>query len=302
MTKKHLILYWVLAGVIALSYFCFCAEVFGQWQSGAQPMLGRQIDWAHPLSKGFVGLWLFNEGSGNRVNDLSGNRTIFDDWTNSPVWVPGGLDFENAVTTQWITSNSPAISAIGTGNYTLILGLKVEAYNVNNCGTFTFGVFDPSWVMDSSGHPYIYDGGNKTASSGVVPIGVDTVVAYVREGTGAGQLKYYIDGVSAGTSTHSDSINAPSTVTIGSDRDSSSIYDYDGVVRFVYLYNRALTSSEVSQLYREPFCMFEGDLTVAQMYDYGEAPAPSGQFITIQMSVIPLFILFTAICFVKGRK
>ena len=38
-----------------------------------KPPLGIQIDWSNPITKGLVGCWLFNEGSGDKVYDLSGN-------------------------------------------------------------------------------------------------------------------------------------------------------------------------------------------------------------------------------------
>lgn len=41
-----------------------------QWN---KPLLGSRIDPEHPLSRGLVGCWLMNEGSGNRIYDISGN-------------------------------------------------------------------------------------------------------------------------------------------------------------------------------------------------------------------------------------
>ena len=44
-----------------------------------KPPRGARLDPGHPLSRGVVGYWLFNEGVGGRVNDLSGNG-------NTGVW------------------------------------------------------------------------------------------------------------------------------------------------------------------------------------------------------------------------
>ena len=54
-----------------------------------KPARGTQINRAHPLAKGLAGCWLFNEGSGLKVFDLSGNGnsgTLLNmeeaDWTS----------------------------------------------------------------------------------------------------------------------------------------------------------------------------------------------------------------------------
>ena len=39
-----------------------------------KPVLGTRLDSRHPLSQGLVGCWLFNEGAGTSVADLSGNN------------------------------------------------------------------------------------------------------------------------------------------------------------------------------------------------------------------------------------
>ena len=41
-----------------------------------KPPLGVGLDFTHPLAQGLVGCWLFNEGSGDKVNDLSGNGNV----------------------------------------------------------------------------------------------------------------------------------------------------------------------------------------------------------------------------------
>ena len=56
-----------------------------QWN---KPPLGSIIDHEHPLSRGLVMALLMNEGSGNRIYDLTnnGNDGVL---TNGPLWKPG---------------------------------------------------------------------------------------------------------------------------------------------------------------------------------------------------------------------
>ena len=67
-----------------------------------KPPLGAKVNFSHPLAKGLVGLWLMNEGGGNKVYDLSGNEnhgtlTNMDPATD---WVGGkdgpAIDFDGS--------------------------------------------------------------------------------------------------------------------------------------------------------------------------------------------------------------
>jgi len=44
----------------------------GLWHPYEKPMYGVLLNPYHPLARGLVGCWLFNEGGGNSVFDLSG--------------------------------------------------------------------------------------------------------------------------------------------------------------------------------------------------------------------------------------
>ncbi|KKK92766.1 hypothetical protein LCGC14_2699630, partial [marine sediment metagenome] len=72
--------------------FCLTSSASGQFFMPKQkPILGRQVNWAHPLSNGLKFLMLGNEGSGSKVFDLSGNGNTgtFGAGAASPIWVPG---------------------------------------------------------------------------------------------------------------------------------------------------------------------------------------------------------------------
>ena len=56
-----------------------------------KPLPGATIDYGHPINRGQKGWWLFNEGAGSRVADISGNGNhgtitnadLSSDWTGS---------------------------------------------------------------------------------------------------------------------------------------------------------------------------------------------------------------------------
>lgn len=87
-------------------------------------------------------------------------------------------------------------------------------------------------------------------SSGTVPAGSWHHVALVYDGS-ANELRFYIDGVSSGTSSTPQGIRAqfPWMQAIGSEGRTSGVGAYlNGAVDEVFLYSRALTAAEVQYL------------------------------------------------------
>jgi len=74
-----------------------------------KPTRGIRLNKSHPLARGLVGCWLFNEGSGGQVYDLSGNGG--DGTITGAVWSAGkfgsALDFDGG--TDVISVGSKAV-------------------------------------------------------------------------------------------------------------------------------------------------------------------------------------------------
>lgn len=68
-----------------------------------RPVLGAQINKAHPLSRGLVSRFMLNEGGGSLVFDaVSHHRGVL---VGVPTWLPGGLAFSGVA--QYIDLNNP---------------------------------------------------------------------------------------------------------------------------------------------------------------------------------------------------
>ena len=84
-----------------------------------KPMLGLQVNWAHPSAPN-AGLWLFNEGSGNTVQDLSG-RTNQGTIYGTVVW----NSYSNGTCLYWPGSAGDYIEmpakSIGANQGTVII-------------------------------------------------------------------------------------------------------------------------------------------------------------------------------------
>ncbi len=269
-----------------------CSSAFAQWPYDNKPMLGQQINWAHPLSKGLVGLWLMNEGSGGQVKDLSGNG-------NDGVLVGGvswaigkylGLNFPGS--DDYVNCGTGSSIDI-TGNMTIVAGISPNSAPVN------YSQIANKEDISSAGYSFILHS-DRTIQFW---IGDDTDFQGVQDATTALQdnIFYQVVGRYDGTNISvfvngqkegSDVAQSPPATNAGTlglgIRHRNLDREFKGKIFYVYIYNRALSAStEITLLHREPFGMFEVD-NVALMAV--EAPAPTGGQIIMITSLPLLFI------------
>ena len=230
--------------------------------SSIKPVLGNQLELGHPLATGLVGLWLMNEGSGNKVFDLSGNGNTgtFGAGAASPSWTSG--------------DNGHALNFDGGDN--VAVGNRPSLANLNEMT-----------VICSMAHTAGSNDGIVSDWPGATQrwlLWISTVATkigfIVREG-GANKearltndyndgLYHQYAGVFNGTNVSID-VDGGKEIVVGDavtamDVETSSvrigIYATEhmtGQIQYVYIYNRALSASEIALLYREPFIMFERD-------------------------------------------
>jgi len=242
-----------------------------------KPTRGICLNRSHPLSRGLVGLWLFNEGSGNKVFDLSGNNQSgtlqadahFDIGKfGSLIGFDGTGDYISVVTNNDIGNGSYTVVArVQTGadvtsQTRIILGKR------NTANKYPFQLEINEYVvgktqLDNSR----WDGGAgfESCLSGTDCIAnTDYWVAGTWDGT---NLKVYVDGILKNT-VDASALGDSSTTdnySIGAREKSGSELYWDGKIYYVYLYNRALSASEVALLHREPFCMFKDPADLIMM-------------------------------------
>jgi len=234
-----------------------------------KPPLGVLPNFGHSLSRGLVGAWFFNEGSGNKVYDLSGNRNTgvfvgniaWDSGKFGSVLISDGIgDYVNCGANNIIISDLTDV--------TVNIWLYITSTTATYSETFTSGSHIVSsqpnaagWVIWCS-----YQSSNikfSVAKSNTVRVTTPTktlslntwymVTGVFVKATSTAYL--YVDGVLIGSATN---INvdafAGSVCNI-----SASTYGVIGKLDVPMIYNRALSPSEIALLYREPFRMFERD-------------------------------------------
>ena len=236
-----------------------------------KPTRGILLNKSHPLARDLVGLWLFNEGTGKKVFDLSGNGNT-PTFGGTPVWTAGSLEFDGNGTGDSLILPDDGFSyddltiimrvkpTIAQSTYTQLFSMT------NNADTdrFLCGINS----IDGGGVARLYDDINdrgvvactstKTWSLGDNPW---SIIAFVIGKNGG--RKIYIDSVLDG----SEAFYTTGPADVGVEANCVKISGYqnigvvaeeiDGLLDWCYIYNRALSSSEIALLYREPFCMFE---------------------------------------------
>ena len=230
-----------------------------QWNT-VKPKPGVMIDPLHPLSKGLVGFWLFNEGSGSKCYDISGcgnHGTLKNMSTNSEDsgWCSsnfgGGLcfdgtddyvdlgdtnDFDNPNTTvsAWVKSTSSAADmriVVSGSEYTNQWHLIMhQGHIVMTRSTESFDYFDTVDTFNDGVWHHI--------------VGIRSPIKE--------NIKVYVDSVEQTDGGVATAYSLDGNPKIGAKNSTS--YFFDGSIDFICIYNRALSAEEVKMLYHDPFC------------------------------------------------
>ena len=192
-------------------------------------------------------------GSGTAWTDLVGNNT--GTLTNGPTYSSddgGSIVFDGS--NDYVEIPDSSDWDFGTGNFTIELFVKADSVSgtrpllsVRQAGSGGWGIYFASNVVtfySSSGSVFNYS----TSSNSFATTNVWRHVAVTRVGN---TFTTYIDGISKGTDTSSNSIDnsANDVLTIGKVWPSGMTY-FDGSISGVKIYKgKGLTATEVQQNY-----------------------------------------------------
>lgn len=213
---------------------------------------------SHPLAKGLVGCWVFNECTGETVFDLSGNGN--NGTITGADWCADGLDFSN----DYISIPSLDFNA-NTKDYTLVI-----SFSRDKSTTYEY-LFDQRDANDDgfnlrfvNGYIWSQLNGYDAKSSSTITDTNTHQAAASMDRDGNGQI--YIDGVADGTSValNSEAMSITSGLCIGKSTFEPDFFD--GQIYYAYIYNRALAASEVAELNADPYQMFKRAINPALFY------------------------------------
>lgn len=236
------------------------------------------VNKSHPLAQGLNGCYVLEDGGGIALDKMGGLGSIGflengASYTNTDKGVAVSFDGSNddiKLGNDPDTRSSLAITGAITivalikptdlVNYNGILG-KTGIINTNIGGTYDF------YLEQSTGKPTCVRGCGcgstqfthfdyKVATTGVTA-GVWSQVAVTCTGGNNGVMTFYTNGIINGSASYSfsnASTDANQPAYIGS--RLSGVTRFKGFIKYVYIYNRALSIAEIQQLYADPYCMF----------------------------------------------
>ncbi|MCP4609417.1 MAG: LamG domain-containing protein [Planctomycetes bacterium] len=227
-----------------------------------------------------------NEGSGDRIFDLSGNGNIgtFGSAAARPVW-QGGKSGSSVYFDGGDKISSSSLGALSLP-LTIVASIKRSATGVwdpifvtheaDNC------YYGAALIIQSSDRVWLQygDGDGNTSNDRNTKNGTSSLAAnqwYNIAGVIRGQndMDIYLDGVDdggsySGTATTMD-VSSGEPV-FGRWPALATDQYLMGNIEYVYLFNRALSASEIALLHREPFCLFAGA---------GRPPLIGGQIVNL---------------------
>jgi len=244
----------------------------------AQNLPGLVLDRAHPLTRGLVGWWPLNEGAGLRASDISGNGNAGALTNITPSSTSGWYGGPHGRAVQFdgsddIVSVPHAPQLALTGDMTVsawVLHTSTATYrSIAIKGNVGAGYPSPFhlYVEITTGKILFYFG-NGVSQTGIdtptMPLNAWTHVCGTRLGS---TITVYINGRSAlsGSLGAQAVTDAGTALGIGS-RTPGTAYPMLGGIANVRLYNRALSASEVAQLYAEPLAGALAPLGIARTF------------------------------------
>ena len=227
-----------------------------------KPLRGIRLDKSHPLNRGLVACYLFNEGDGKIVQDLSGNGnhgTIHNmafPPTAASGWNAGrrgtALDFDGANDYVEITNNPSLNFGVGE-SFSVQAWVKFAGSDASQT-IYRSSTASAKFILErrSGGLVRFQIRGTNVTSTTNINDGNYHHILGIRNGS-TGVLSLYIDGVSEGTPTGTDTGSVTDTANhrIGARQNDTELFN--GIIDEVRIYNRVLSAEEIKQLYLYPY-------------------------------------------------
>ena len=233
-----------------------------------KPLFGRKPNPAHPLMRGLVGWWLFNERAGTKAYDLSGKgktgtltgmafpATDVSGWWGRGLNFDGGNDKVVSMTNPisdypfsfsvWV--KSPSIN----GQYIAIS----YANNTSNVIYYALGMSGnvPTAKAYLTSRSSIGDENSFSGAINIAPNKWTHLAAVLNSST---DRRIYVNGIPDNTSAVSIPFVAGNNIAAGVVNRNSAFGFWPSVIDDVRFYNRVLSALEIRQLFANPYGPFE---------------------------------------------
>lgn len=254
------------------------------------PRCGHRVDRTDPILRGCVGWWALNDGAGTKATDLStgGNNGTL---VSAAAWVAStkGTAVELDATGEYVDTNLSGAYDIRSQELSISGWVKCGALAHTQRivsargGTTGSGSEYPLdlWALTTGKCRVVaYDGTSSISADSTTTIG-DGQWHYICGVADATNLNIYVDGVwenQVSISGLSSSSAGANDFYIGQTQNATdSTRQLLGESQNFRIYNRALTATEVSRLYNEPWAGLE-PLSPFSFFSVPTAGAPLAVF------------------------
>jgi len=243
---------------------------------------------SHPLARGLGGYWLHNEGSGLITNDLSGNGQygIITGATRDG----RGLVFDG--TEDFVDLGTSPLAGLFSMSIEMVFTPAVDdtIFLILNDGTSS--LLASHWVaIETNVVKFLINNGIPDNANGGTTIVPGTTYHFIGTWLAGEYPEIYINGVldtasDTGASPQTDPLQAGDTNLVFGGRPANTndpvtnvVFDYNGSISYVKYYNRVLSATEILQLYRNPYILFDrSHLPLWQSGGVAPTTNPKGPF------------------------
>lgn len=229
-----------------------------------KPKPGVKLNPLHPLSKGLVGCWLFNEGAGNKAYDISGNKNhgVLENMlpnVQGSRW--GGSKFGGGVRFDGVDDY---VDCGNDSSLNVTDAITIEAW-VKTSSTSSMHFLNKNALGTNAGYNFqivsekakakIADGSDIVEVVSTTNVNDDSWHHLVTTADFTTNMMYiYVDSVQEDSEDVSSIDSMANTDPLFIGANINNYANFNGFIDGVKVYNRALSAEEVKQLYHDPFC------------------------------------------------
>lgn len=226
-----------------------------------KPPIGTQLDRNHPLTKGLIGCWIMNERAGRRLTDYSGYNkhgtliNMANPWRESGLYFGGGAVYDYVQLPSMLPK--PPYTIIARVN-PVTCGNAYEGNSLVYQGTANNDLGTHFVIANASNYvSFKNEGGNVVGSNNyTVSLGVFQQLAATINAAGWATLYNNKTTLKTGSSGTNAPSNNPTYLGFWYNINGSTRF-FNGLMDYVYIYNRDLSALEIESIYNNPYCFFE---------------------------------------------
>jgi hypothetical protein len=246
--------------------------------SKIKPPLAAGPNRSHPLADRLAGCWLFNEGAGQVVYDVSGQRHP-GAFSGGPQWLaaPFGAAVAFDGNNDWISMGD--CLDLGTDDITVLALVRYDAASQPEewSGSHFGAIVGKGYLDTAKGYGLLVDTSNRifwqvrnlatvftAGSDAALNDGQWHILVGVCDRDSSTGVRLYVDGVRQSATADPTGINGidlsgARAFAIGSrqhETDGTWYWDFAGRVAAVSVWKRVLLDTEIAGLQRDPFGLF----------------------------------------------